>query len=76
MPNNDTSRPRGTARVPESVIQAIAEILSYYWDEEFAHYSSIPREERNNRRHIFRELNSVRRWLHRIDATKRIKGED
>ena len=71
MTDKDITRPRGTARVPESVLNAIAEILSYYWDEEFAHYSSIPREERNNSRHIFRELNTVRRWLTRVNATNR-----
>lgn len=73
MTNEDT-KPRGTARVPESVLDAIAEILRYYWDEEFAHYSSTPKAKRNETRHIFRELNTVRRWLHRIDATKRLKG--
>lgn len=71
MTTKDVTRPRGTARVPESVLSAIAEILSYYWDEEFAHYSSIPKAERSESRHIFRELNTVRRWLHRVDATKR-----
>ena len=73
MTSNDNPRPRGTARVPESVVNAIAEILSYYWDEEFAHYASMPKAERNESRHIFRELNTVRRWLNRIDA-KLIKG--
>ena len=58
--------------MPESVLQAMHEVVSYYWDEEFAHYSSISRTERNEMRHIFRELNTVRRWLLRVNASKRI----
>lgn len=71
---NDETKPRGTARVPEAVLQAMAEILRYYWDEEFAHYAGIPKAERKETRHIFRELNTVRRWLTRVNATKQLKG--
>lgn len=61
--------------MPESVLEAIAAIVSHFWDEEFASYSSLSKAQRNESRHIFRELNNVRRWLIRIDATKRLKGE-
>lgn len=65
---------KGTARAPESVIQALWEIIRFYWDEEFAHYSSVPRE-RKGSRHIFQSLNTVRRWLLRVDTSETKSGK-
>ena len=66
----NNSKPTGTVRVPLTVLKALGSILNFYWDEEFAHYSSISRTERKETRHIFQDLNTVRRWFLRVTASK------
>ncbi len=74
MSNIEPVKHRGTVRVPESVVQAIHALVNHYWDEEFAHYSATPRSERNENRHVFQELSTVRRWLMRVHPVLRKKG--
>ncbi|MDZ4849684.1 MAG: hypothetical protein SGI77_10345 [Pirellulaceae bacterium] len=68
-PTDQTSdKPEGTARAPLSVMNAIAAIVDFYWNDEFQHYASMSKEERKGKRHIFQEFNVVRRWLSRGNA--------
>ena len=51
---------KGTARIPKMIRDAIAVIVAHYWDDEFQHYVSIPKEERKKTRHVFEDIRLVR----------------
>ena len=58
---------KGTARIPKLIRDAMAAIVAHYWDDEFQHYVSIPRNERKKTPHVFEDLRLVSRWLDRGD---------
>ena len=59
---------KGTARIPKLIRDAMAAIVDHYWNDEFQHYVSIPKEERKKTPHVFEDLRLVSRWLDRGDG--------
>ena len=68
--NPPRGKRKGTARVSQLIRDAIAAIVAHYWDDEFQHYVSIPKEERKKTPHVFEDLRLVSRWLDRGDEAK------
>ena len=66
--NPSRDKRKGTARIPKLIRDAIAAIVAHYWDDEFQHYVSIPRDERKKTPHVFEDLRLVSRWLDRGDG--------
>ena len=58
---------KGTARLPKLIRDAIAAIVAHYWNDEFQHYVSTPRNERKLKPHVFEDIRLVSRWLDRGD---------
>ena len=56
----------GAIHAPESVLNAVASLVSYNWKDEFRDFQGRTPEERNG--HVFRDLVVLRRWLRRNDV--------
>lgn len=66
--NPSRDKRKGTARMSKMIHDAMTAIVAHYWDDEFKHYVSIPKNERKKTPHVFENLRLVSRWLDRGDA--------
>ena len=58
------TRKQGATRVPANVIAAIESILDYLWSDELRDFQCRTKED-ERKKHIFQDLNFVRRFLQR-----------